>query len=135
MHGCRLQWKLRYFPNIQCSICRSIRAMDELKAAVAKRSRWYLFHAYVHQSSPAALLARETGIAAAPERAPQDPRDGDEDDEEDDSWKLYFNYLTPVPALQPVPPEDQRVMDEVLSLVLHNLHFAAVYAVTPATGA
>jgi len=113
--------------------------MDELKAALAKkRGRWYLFHAYVHQSLPAALRAGETGMSAAAERAtPPGPRDGDDDEDEDDddSWKLHFTYLTPVPAMEPVTSEDQRVMDEVLSLMYHNMHRAAVQRVSTATRA
>lgn len=96
--------------------------MDELQAALAQRRKWYLFHADIPRLSPATLRARETGIAA-PERAPPEPRDGDDEDE-DDSWKLNFNYLTPVPAHTPVAPEDQRIMDEVLSRVMHTLHRA-----------
>ena len=111
-------------------ICTTPGAMDELKAALAERGTWYLFHAHVHRSSPAALRARETGIVAAPERAPSPkPRDGDDDEDQDDSWKLYFDYLTPAPALKAVPPEDQRVMDEVLSLVLQDMPLAAVQTV------
>jgi len=127
-HGCEMRWKHQIiFADGQRSICKAFSAIDELKAALAERGRWYLVHAYVHQASPAALRARETGMTAAPDRSPPPgPRDGDEDEDEDDSWKLYFDYLTPVPALEPVPPEDQRVMDEVISLVRHSMHLAAV---------